>query len=188
MVARRTRQNRPQSLEERMNRMRRKTVVPECVSKAYTPSVTFRRWTFAVSSDVAELDSVAQERTLPELLQEAEQELIREGTPLRTPQSLRIRSAGGYNTPTTSTAAAGDQSLFKIPQLPPGPRAWTKGDWKWMDSCFTDVRLQMAEKRGSGEGNLPGVEEISFEDVMERFVELMGGMEVVESFGTDWTR
>jgi hypothetical protein len=77
---------------------------------------------------------------------------------------------------------------FKAPQLPPGPRPWVKGDWKWLDSCFTDVRLEMAELRGGDASSLPDVDEVSFEAVMGRFVELVGGWELVGTFGVDWTR
>jgi hypothetical protein len=35
---------------------------------------------------------------------------------------------------------------------------------------------------------MAGVDEVRIEDVIERFVEWMGGWEQVEEFGPDWSR
>ena len=191
MIARRARQRRPLGdLEERLSKMRRRTVVAGGVNKAYAPLVKFRRRTIGgtesgMDTETLEiLESNMLNQTLPELLHEAEQELIREGTPLRTPQSVRIRPSSAMSfLSTPSNAVMAD---FKSPQLPPGPRSWVKADWKWLDSCFTDVRLQIADSRNASA--LPDVDEVSFEAVMERFVELIGGWELVGTFGDDWKR
>lgn len=187
MVARRTRQGRPQTAEERLSAMRRRTVVPGGVTKTYSPSIKFRRKTFGGHEGAGPDDM--PEQALPELLREAERELIREGTPLRTPQSTRtslsVPAESQHSTP-SKIAASASFNEFKAPQLPPGLRAWSKADWKLLDSCFTDARYELAEMRGADA--LPDVDEVSFEDVAERFVVLVGGAALVHTFGKDWTR
>jgi len=42
--------------------------------------------------------------------------------------------------------------------------------------CFTDERLDVAEKLGLGSDKIADVDDVKVEDVVERFVEMMGGI------------
>ena len=69
-----------------------------------------------------------------------------------------------------------------------GIREWTKADWKLLDSCFTDERFDLGEEQGREPGDLAPVEDVRMEDVVDRFVDLMGGAAKVEGHGPSWTR
>lgn len=119
--------------------------------------------------------------TLPELLREAEAEVVT-GTP---------------------TKGGGVRDSFKTPLLPSrsgtalmspdrgvdhiGERTWGKDDWKQLDACFTDERLEIGCRLDvGGDEALAHVEYVEVENVVQRFVLLMGGHELVESFGETW--
>ncbi|KAG5653559.1 hypothetical protein H0H81_012248 [Sphagnurus paluster] len=120
--------------------------------------------------------------TLPELLREAEAE-VRASTPV--PNSIsHPATAGAPGTPLA-------RSLFATPTrattpVPPhgsvvlGPRMWTKEEWKLLDACFTDERLEL------GRAGLAPVDLVRPEDVVGRFVRMMGGAEALSTFGEDW--
>lgn len=113
--------------------------------------------------------------TLPELLKEAEAEVVQRKTPstsvigdtLRTP--LRVRS---------SLAIARAQS--ELPRTPQGEGVWSRDDWKQLDACFTDERLEIGARLGLGDDGLADVDQVSLEDVVDRFVDFVGP--------TTWTR
>ena len=71
---------------------------------------------------------------------------------------------------------------------PTGPREWGKDDWKILDACFTDERLDAGEKMGMTEGSLADVTDIRLDDVVNRFVEVIGGDAVLVGLGPSWTR
>ena len=68
----------------------------------------------------------------------------------------------------------------------PGVREWSRTDWKLLDSCFTDERHEVGEEQGL-DGELATVDDILLENVVDRFVELMGGLSLVESHGSSRT-
>ena len=105
--------------------------------------------------------------TLPELLVEVEKEVATpakvERDPFKTPLPERFR------TPFLQTYEKR------------GEREWTKEEWKLLDACFTDQRLELG-----GLGSLASVDDVAVEDVVARFVDLVGGWGMVDSFGDAW--
>ncbi|RDB16030.1 hypothetical protein Hypma_003449 [Hypsizygus marmoreus] len=117
--------------------------------------------------------------TLPQLLREAEAEVVKVGTPAKeernpfvTPAPVRYRDSVPF------AGVAAWQAK--------GERAWTKEEWKLLDACFTDERLEV----GGGEV-LGGVDAVRPEDVVRRFVEMVGGQELgqagMEVWGEEWS-
>ena len=116
--------------------------------------------------------------TLPELLKEAEAEVRNDiggsGQPLRVgedesnPFVTPVRLA-----PSPRSAAMGLWIGDK--------KVWTREEWKLLDACFTDERLE-----GGGGQVLAPVDFVRAEEVVKRFVGLMGGDEVVRPFGEEW--
>lgn len=143
--------------------------------------------------------------TLPALLKEAELEVEREHEHLReTPElasrlwSDRVQLEGTgqrdpFKTPfvdkhrsmtTMSTTSKGAMRSDEG-----GEQPWTKEEWKYLDACFTDERLDLGAKlHGAEEGTMAPVDMVSVEAVVNRFVDLIGGTELVESFGDAWSR
>lgn len=122
-------------------------------------------------------------RTLPELLKEAEGDLEKSvsGSPrFRTP----IRT---QEFPNVSPRFVRDSSPSAEPSIIE-PRQWSKSDWKLLDSCFTDERLDAAEREGLPEGMLADISDVSMADVVERFIENIGGESVLEILGSSWAR
>ena len=120
--------------------------------------------------------------TLPELLSEAESEL---DPPTTTTTFLKR----GQQTPRTPSPAP---SSFRQPEAPlvidtDGPREWSRSDWKLLDACFTDARLEIGARWGS-EGTLGDVDAVELEDVVDRFVDIFGGAEVVSGLGPSFER
>jgi hypothetical protein len=119
---------------------------------------------------------------MPELIREAESELEKSfggsnrfSTPMRANISVASTSNSGYVDPTR---------LFD----PTGPREWRKNDWKILDVCFTDERLDAAEKMGMAEGALADTTDIRLDDVVNRFVDIVGGDTVLAALGPLWAR
>ena len=116
--------------------------------------------------------------TLPELLHEAESELD---------CSMSSRSAhSGFRTPSPAP------SSFRQPAAPlvidtDGPREWSRSDWKLLDACFTDARLEVGARWGH-EGVLGDVDAVELEDVVQRFEDIFGGEEVVAHLGPAFER
>ena len=119
---------------------------------------------------------------MPELIREAETELEKSFS-----GSERFTTPMRANLPVASTS----QSRHVDPsQLfdPIGPREWAKNDWKILDACFTDERLDAAEKMGMAEGSLADVTDIRLDDVVSRFVEIIGGDAALAGLGPSWMR
>jgi hypothetical protein len=113
--------------------------------------------------------------TLPELLHEAESELDSPTFP-----------KGDFRTPSPAPVS------FRHPEAPlvidtDGPREWSRSDWKLLDACFTDARLEVGARWGS-EGTLGGVDAVELEDVVRRFVDIFGGDEAVSGLGPAFER
>ncbi|EIN09178.1 hypothetical protein PUNSTDRAFT_143747 [Punctularia strigosozonata HHB-11173 SS5] len=148
--------------------------------------------------------------TVPEFVQEAEEELEC-GSILGETPSKRPLGSAGLSTPMTwgdrlraakaQQARTPSPARFGVPgsrlQSPAGsdvpwmvnrePRAWSKDDWKMLDACFTDARLEAGERAGLPEGGIAEVDDVAIEEVLEIFYEVMGGKEVVMGLGHDWT-
>jgi hypothetical protein len=119
--------------------------------------------------------------TLPELLMHAEQGLenddcVVHATPAKISSSSFSRDP--FKTPAPRELSVPWETI----------RKWTKDDWKQLDACFTDERLDVAEKLGLGTDEVADVDDVSVEHVMERFVEIMGGSQVVAAWGSAWDR
>lgn len=120
--------------------------------------------------------------SLPELLEKAEQDL------LTSPARSRIGSVANSEVGSPSRAPSiGLGFVYQTSDLP-GPRDWTKADWKLLDSCFTDERYDLADEQGLELGSLASVDDLNLDNVIDRFVEQMGGSEVVESHGPSWSK
>jgi hypothetical protein len=52
------------------------------------------------------------------------------------------------------------------------PRAWVKNDWKLLDACFTDERIEVARRYGMPDGTLADVDLVDMTDVVDRFMDL----------------
>ncbi|GLB39272.1 hypothetical protein LshimejAT787_0604340 [Lyophyllum shimeji] len=105
--------------------------------------------------------------TLPELLREAEAQVVAESSPRMT-----MRTPVAFETPVRRGSDATTVVL--------GERAWTKEEWKLLDACFTDERLELG-----GQGMAP-VDLVRPENVVARFVQILGGEDVLETFGDAW--
>ena len=114
--------------------------------------------------------------TLPELLKEAEAEVRNDVGPLRVGGD----ESNPFVTPGPTRLAPGPPSLAMVAWAG-DERAWTREEWKLLDACFTDERLEA----GGGQVLAP-VDFVKAEEVVRRFVELVGGDEVVRRFGEEW--
>lgn len=145
--------------------------------------------------------------TLPELLAQAEKEVEAEHTRLSV-AGLEARLAA-FETPVRKNKAmklvADSRTLDSRPKTLSGLRTevrmrmeersgeqgWTKDEWKLLDACFTDERLEAGVRLGmdglGGDGLAP-VEFVNVGDVVDRFVDALGGKEVLEKFGDAWSR
>lgn len=140
--------------------------------------------------------------TLPKLLAEAEAEvvrmspvkgsLVREGfdgvghrDPFKTPLPRRVeylkKVSIGSRKQVDEHSNNDEESRERI---------WTKEDWKQLDGCFTDERLAIGHRLSAEftQDGLAPVDMVQLSDVVERFLVLMGGLEVVETYGGAWER
>lgn len=134
--------------------------------------------------------------TLPELLQEAELEVR------GSPQSLSRRSllsatrgrGDPFKTPITAKYRVQTTNTWTAYQKAEvdgdiSERPWTKEDWKYLDACFTDQRLEVGSMvAGAEEDLLAPVDMVSINDVVDKFVDSKGGFEIVTKFGALWSR
>jgi hypothetical protein len=120
--------------------------------------------------------------SLPELLEEAEASIVHgdAGFP-PVPDS--------FETPTRRILdiTPKRQRYPSAHKLDGVPREWTRDDWKLLDACFTDERLEVAQSSGLGTDTLAGVDDIQIENVVARFVRTLGGFHAVESLGSGWS-
>lgn len=121
--------------------------------------------------------------TLPELLQEVEDEITCLGN-----RSASTRTSFGdqdpFKTP-ISVKFVNKGSISTIPErYPAGPREWTREDWKVLDACFTDQRINP----GNSYPTLTPVNAVALQDVVVRFINTVGGQPLVDTFGESWSR
>lgn len=140
--------------------------------------------------------------TLPELLAQAEKEvaaehrlsvgsvkagLERREKVFQTPIRGKGKAVAGSHAKTIS----GLRTEVRMRLEYEGEQGWTKDEWKLLDACFTDERLEAGVRLGlgglSGDGLAP-VDFVNVGDVVDRFVEMLGGKEKVETFGEAWSR
>ena len=176
----RSRRLSPRSVESLIRKARRADLTSAGVSKSSSPARSVRR-SFGVVVDGRVVTANSPSMTLPELLSEAESEL--------DPPTTTTFLKRGQQTPRTPSPAP---SSFRQPEAPlvidtDGPREWSRSDWKLLDACFTDARLEIGARWGS-EGTLGDVDAVELEDVVERFVDIFGGAEVVSGLGPSFER
>ncbi|KAH9017089.1 hypothetical protein EDB83DRAFT_2438178 [Lactarius deliciosus] len=160
----RSRRLSPRTVESLVRKARRADLASAGVSKSSSPARSGRR-SFGVVVDGRVVTANSPSMTLPELLSEAESELD-------NPREQR--------TPRTPSPAP---ASFRRPEAPlvidtDGPREWSRSDWKLLDACFTDMRLDIGTRWGC-EGTLGDVDAVDLDDVVGRFVDIFGGEEVV---------
>lgn len=168
---------RSSTVESLIRKARRADVTSAGVSKSSSPAHSARR-SFGVVIDGRVVMTGSPSMTLPELLHEAQSEL--------DPSSFSRCASPAFRTPSPAP------STFKQPEAPliidtDGPREWSRSDWKLLDACFTDVRLEIGSRWG-GEGVMGDVDAVNLEDVVQRFEDIFGGAEVVASLGPAFER
>lgn len=133
--------------------------------------------------------------TLPELLQEAELE-VRDSPRSLSQKSLVLPARGDpFHTPIAAKCRVqaanvriSDQKV-EVYGGDIGEREWTKEDWKHLDACFTDQRLEVGSRLADAEQNmLAPVDMVPIDDVVDKFVASKGGFEAITRFGELWSR
>ena len=130
--------------------------------------------------------------TLPELLQEAELEV--RDSPYLSQRSLVLPARGDpFHTPIAAKYRAQTADVRIADQMvyggDIGEREWTKEDWKHLDACFTDQRLEVGSRLAGAEQDLlASVDMVSIDDVVDKFVVSKGGFETIARFGELWSR
>lgn len=167
----------PRTVESLIRKNRRADVTSAGVRKSSSPARTSRR-SFGVVIDGHVLMNGSPSMTLPELLHEAESEIDSPSSPTSAQSAFRTPSPA--------------LSSFRQPEAPlvvdtDGPREWSRSDWKLLDACFTDVRLEVGARWGH-EGVLGDVDAVELEDVVRRFEDIFGGEEVVTQLGPAFER
>jgi hypothetical protein len=109
--------------------------------------------------------------SLPELLQQAETTLTRSPPP-KSP----LKSASNLKSPP------------RLTQTKNSEREWTRADWKQLDACFTEERLEVGARKGLPWEQLADVDDMNVGDVVTRFINVVGGYDAVRSFGSAWTQ
>lgn len=134
--------------------------------------------------------------TLPELLDQAEKEVLRHSpvkasTIATPPPRASLDAKRLFQTPVRSEVAP----LVAMATLPAWTRAyegeerpWTKEEWKVLDSCLTDERLEVDGSYSPRAQQLKSVDEIDIDNVVQRFIAIAGGHDVVVGYGSSWTR
>ena len=161
-------------------RLRRRKTTSDGISKAYSSPKNMKIWRRRTVAGLTAEDALSANISLPELLEKAEEELRR--SPARSRSgSVALSSAGSPQKPSWN------EFMYENANEP-GIREWTKAEWKLLDSCFTDERYDLAEQLGLEIGCLADVDDVPLESVVERFIVLVGGAEIVASRGPSWTK
>ena len=122
--------------------------------------------------------------TLGGLLKEAEVEVSFSSTPKASAKKVYDPS---FSTHPEQSADDFNRSLLGAFMGQREERQWTKDDWKLLDSCFTDERLALGNERQGDKDGLADVRDIDLDNVVQRYIDLMGG-DVERRFGRDWDR
>ncbi|KAI0305260.1 hypothetical protein B0F90DRAFT_1702906 [Multifurca ochricompacta] len=178
LVTKISRQHRPsRTVESLIRKARRADLASAGVSKSLSPARSTRR-SFGVVVDGRVVMDGSPSMTLPELLHVAESHLDSATFSMPGQQAFR-----------TPSPAPGS---IRRPEAPlvidtDGPREWSRSDWKLLDACFTDARLEVGARWGP-EGTLGDVDAVELEDVVGRFVDIFGGEDVISSLGPAFQR
>jgi hypothetical protein len=84
-------------------------------------------------------------------------------TPVQAPVAIR------EPTPEPAREPSPAPSMFERAEH--GPREWAKDDWKLLDACYTDARLDAGAAQGLPAGELADVDAVQLDDVVDRFCE-----------------
>ncbi|KAH9941289.1 uncharacterized protein BXZ73DRAFT_88432 [Epithele typhae] len=185
-----SRKRRHSSIDSALRKARRRSTMEGAVGKSSTP-VNRRRTLGGIVGDKVFIPG-SPLTTIPQLLQDAERSILQ--TPSRN-GSFSLDASGTFKLPLPTPI---DSPMFETPRPGArawarplfnveGPRAWSKDDWKLLDSCFTDERLALGAHRGIGEAVLGPVEDVDLEKVVNRFLDQTGGIPVDECW-PGWTR
>ncbi|KAE9400183.1 hypothetical protein BT96DRAFT_919592 [Gymnopus androsaceus JB14] len=151
--------------------------------------------------------------TLGGLLEEAEKTVQSEQLKGLTPQSpfeenalvgMALGERDPFHTPQASKFGSGSRPRSSlVHEVVDGgdvnersSKEWTKDDWKILDGCFTDERIELASRMQSEslltmededeEIPLAGVDLVDVDDVVRRFMTEIGGEETTDAYG--WSR
>ncbi|KAF9456860.1 hypothetical protein BDZ94DRAFT_1326661 [Collybia nuda] len=150
---------------------RRKTIVGGGVHKPKTPAEKQRRATLGTGMGVLG-DRVyipgTPTMTLPELLREAEAQ-VAGNTPAKRASVGTLLSGrkASFGTPLIMTPVPRQHSSAAIQAALGEEQVWTREEWKLLDACFTEERLE----RGLN-GTLASVDAVHTDDVVTRFFAL----------------
>ncbi|KAF9493771.1 hypothetical protein BDN71DRAFT_1449825 [Pleurotus eryngii] len=191
----------PSGLDQTVRHSRRRSASAGGINKSRSPSQrgTSRRLSpRAVGGMIGDAVVIpgSPVMTLPELLQKAERDIRVESARRGAVDAIQRESPtwqDPYTTPCPPTRR------FPLPSAPreqdaATPRVWLKDDWKILDSCFTDERLELGATVALGEdieGDLDvlaDVDDVSLDDVVDRFIDQIGGEAVAECYGDGWSR
>ncbi|KAK7683086.1 hypothetical protein QCA50_013759 [Cerrena zonata] len=125
--------------------------------------------------------------TLPELLDQEEVSLQIDDHSLHHSPLRSVSFASDFNTPVKQVIPSYDQ-FAPSPAPSVGPREWNKKDWKTLDACYTDERLALGERLELGVDELAPADNVELENVVERFIDIMGGDDALQQLGSSWTR
>ncbi|KAI0077615.1 hypothetical protein K474DRAFT_1661547 [Panus rudis PR-1116 ss-1] len=163
-----------------LRKARRKTTTEAGVSK----SSRHRRSLGGIIGDKVIIPG-SPAMTLPELLNQAETSLKIEDRSL----SRDLSFTDSFSTPVKQIIRT---SVTPIPahraSVESGPREWSKDDWKLLDACYTDERLALGEQLGLGAESLASADDVNLENVVGRFMTIMGGEDSTTMLGPTWTR
>ncbi|EKM56878.1 uncharacterized protein PHACADRAFT_172566 [Phanerochaete carnosa HHB-10118-sp] len=173
------------SLESALKSARRKSILQSGVNKSFS-----RRGAFGGGTGNTLTIDGAPRTSLTELLKEAEATVLLEESMLRglSPPKAAKPAVPSKISAQTSPKNPRFEAARSVFDASAGPRHWSKADWKALDACYTDVCVELAKQAGSEEGALLPAENIDEEQVVVKFVEMIGGAKVVEVLGDAWTR
>ncbi|KZT00248.1 uncharacterized protein LAESUDRAFT_816633 [Laetiporus sulphureus 93-53] len=139
-------------------------------------SLVNRRHTLGGESDDQVVIPGGISMTPTELLEEAERSLHISGEDmsglLQPRSSLRTPGRSGMRFDISRTFPATPEDISVAFD-------WTKKDWRRLDSCFTDERLAVGSRQKLGSSALADADNIRLENVVDRFIELEGGVEAL---------
>ncbi|KIK63033.1 hypothetical protein GYMLUDRAFT_41334 [Collybiopsis luxurians FD-317 M1] len=207
------------TIEDLKKDNRRKTLADAGISKGKA-SVTPRRSLATVIGDKVYIPGTPV-MTLGGLLEAAEKEVQLEQSRGLTPRTQNSPFSSSSEEQTLVEMALAEKATYRTPLpakygfgsrprsssanevggdedegLSVQRREWTKDEWKILDGCFTDERIQLAQthcenlvstmNNGDEEAPLVGVDLVDVDTVVGRFVTEMGGDEMIDAYG--WSR
>lgn len=157
-------------------------VIGDTVVIPGSPSVTLPQLLEEVEKEVQRETPSVKRKTLAE--KEVEQR-VDEDVDMETPMKLDMRR---LKNPLVSPVIATPPALraWNPPRPEEQERPWTKEEWKVLDSCLTDERLDGMFNPSMTE--MKPVDAVDVENVVRRFVAMLGGEEVLEQCGEAWSR